>query len=170
MKQEFRNEIFYSLKTLFEKDAKETDLDELDHTFSALFDADAPIEAQIVVDVNFMPQYDALEGAEVIRFYATLAVQTKPELSDLIEERLRELNKKCIFGAFAFSPEQAEIYFMYTMPLLEQSVGLSMEEIGFVWNEIYHMLQFFLPYVLIISQNEDACTLENYMEILHGAD
>lgn len=165
MNQLFREEIFHGILDEFQKKTKKVMYDSIDPSISAIFGGMGGFDGEILTEINFMHQYDEGEE-EVLQIFSTLTDHIKEERFAEIENRLNELNQKCMFGNFMLFRKQGQISYRYALPLNVKDAAYSMELFKMVWNELYHTMDYFFAYLMVISNEEGFLPLEQYMESL----
>ncbi len=165
MDKSFRSEIFHGIMECFENKTQKVMFDSVEQSIAAVFGNMGGLEGEILTEIAFMPQYDDLED-EVIQIFSTLTDHIKEELFEGIEVRLNELNQKCMFGNFVLYRKMGQIYYRYTFPLKAGDIEYSMRLFQMVWKELYHTMDFFFAYLMLISNEANFISLEDYMQTI----
>ena len=63
---EFRKKIFYWIRDKYEGEAQECGFDDKNNILSFIFGDIGDFEGKILVQLNFMPQYDGIEEYEAL--------------------------------------------------------------------------------------------------------
>lgn len=169
MDQSFRSEIFKGIMNEFENKTQKVMFDSVEQTIAAVFGNMGGFEGEILTEIAFMPQYNE-QDEEVIQIFSTLTDHIKEELFEGIEVRLNELNQQCMFGNFVLYRKYGQVYYRYTFPLKAGDTGYSLQLFQMIWNELYHTMDFFFAYVMMISNEADTMPLEQYMKTLQAQD
>lgn len=163
----FRREIFHGIMDCFENKTQKVMFDSVDQSIAAVFGNMGGFEGEILTEIAFMPQYDDRDE-EVIQIFSTLTDNIKEELFEEIEVRLNELNQKCMFGNFVLYRKRGQIYYRYTFPLKAGDKAYSLQLFKMIWNELYHTMDFFFAYVMLISSEKNFISLEEYMQTIEA--
>lgn len=169
MNQSFRDEIFHGIMEYFENKTQKIMFDSVEQSIAAIFGNMGGFEGEILTEIAFMPQYDDREE-EVIQIFSTLTDHIREELFEGIEVRLNELNQKCMFGNFVLYRKLGQIYYRYTIPLKAGDKEYSLQLFRMIWEELYHTMDFFFAYVMLISNEAGFMSLAQYMESIEIQD
>lgn len=167
---QFEQTIFAEMEKLFRKEKEKVEIDQSDdEILHAFFEKIGDFDGAIMTEVNFLDPYKD-KNVEAMQIFSTLSADIREDLFPCIEERLNELNTLCIFGAFGLYREGKQIFHKYVLPVSEENQQMAFLNIQTVWKEIFSTLRYLLPYVLIISNEKDFMSIEEYMEATSEAD
>lgn len=169
-----KKELFKKVQDLLEQEKSETKVEiELEadqpgeEILHAFFSDIGDFDGGILTEVNFLNPYKDGD-IEAMQFFSTVSADIREELFESIERRLNELNTLCIFGAFGLYREGKQIFHRYVVPVSLENP--SIVNLQIVWKEIFSTLMYLLPYILIISNEKDFMSIEEYMEAMSEAD
>ena len=163
---EFRKKIFYWIRDKYEGEAQECGFDDKNNILSFIFGDIGDFEGKILVQLNFMPQYDGIEEYEALQFFFTLVGDVETELYDQVEYRLNQLNEGLMFGAFALSRDLRQVYFRYVLPVKPGDVAGTEHFVEHVMEEMYGSATYYLAYLLVVCNEEDCMELEEYKAMM----
>ena len=161
--------MFEQMKKLFREDGYKVEIEQsIDEILHAFFQNIGEIEASFMTEVNFISAYKD-KDVEAMQIFSTLSADIREELFPSIEERLNELNSLCVFGAFALFRDGKQIFHKYVVPVSDENMEITVKNLQTVWKEIFSTICYLLPYILIISNEKDFISLNEYMEVLNEA-
>lgn len=166
MNNEFRKKVFDMIRDKYEGQAEECGFDEKNNILSFMFGNIGDFDGKILIQNNFMPQYDEIEEYEALQFFFTLVPNVETELYDEIEYRLNQLNEGLMFGAFALSRDLRQVYFRYVLPLNSNDLAGTEHVIEHVMEEMYGSATYYLAYLLVICNEADSIELEEYKAMM----
>lgn len=166
MMNDFKKNVFEWIRKTYEGQAEECAFDEKNNILSFMFSDIGDFEGRILVQNNFMPQYDEIEEYEALQFFFTLVPDVEIELYDEIEYRLNQLNEELMFGAFALSRDLRQVYFRYVLPLNPNDLDGTKHVIEHVMEEMYGSATYYLAYLLVICNEADSVDLEEYKAMM----
>lgn len=166
MMNEFRKGIFDWIRDRYEGEGQECGFDEKNQILSFIFGDIGDFDGKLLAQFNFMPQYNGIEGYEALQFFFTLVGDVETELYNEVEYRLNQLNEGLMFGAFALNRDLRQVYFRYVLPLVPDDVTGTKHLVAHVMEEMYSAATYYLAYLLVICNEEDAMKLEEYKTMM----
>lgn len=167
MNQLFREEIFHDIMDDFQKKTQKVMFDSINPSISAIFGGMGGFDGEILTEINFMHQYDEREE-EILQIFSTLVDNIEESMFEEIEGRLNELNQKCMFGNFMLYRKQGQIAYRYAFPMKVDDSEYSMQLFHLIWNELYHTMNFFFAYLMVMSTESGFISLEQYIDSIRG--
>lgn len=163
---EFRKKIFHFIRDKYEAGAQECGFDDKNNILSFIFGNIGDFDGRILVQFNFMPQYNGIEEYEALQFFFTLIGDVETELYNEVEYRLNQLNEGLMFGSFALSRDLRQVYFRYVLPLVPDDVATTEHLVEHVMEEMYSSATYYLAYLLVVCNERDSIRLEEYRAMM----
>ena len=126
-------------------------------------------EGKAIVEAMWVP---FVQGAEythpVIQFASTLAQEIEDEVVADIKRSLTDLNVHTMLGQYGYYEPLRQLYHCYRMPVNLDVPEQSLEEVRYTLQQIRRQLDAYLDYVLVVAEQPNAMTVEEYIVATHA--
>lgn len=116
-------------------------------------------DSNAVVEMSWMP----MEEYCVLQIYTTLVQNVEEDIVPKMQECLWNLNKLILLGQFGYISKYHQIYHQIRLPISIHYWEVALNQVRFCLRQLRKELEAYQDYLLIIADNPDIVSLEEYL-------